>query len=139
MKTFQFLSYEDEEYLEEEQEADEQNFPVLCPDPVMTSEGNSGMSSVNFTSNQQGLWLISDEEDIDEERRDDSYGNMDESSGKDFVFTYTGIFCRRPYRSQQRQKQTTRAIVNGNSVNEVLESIWSHAKKAYRPPGYLRQ
>lgn len=97
---------------EEEQHLDEaQN----DSDPLMVAEGNTGMSSLELPSDYDGL-------------SDDSRGDAENNSGEEFVFSFTGIFCRRLYRSQQRPKEAGRAFVNGNSVKEILASIWAQAK-----------
>ncbi|XP_065085446.1 uncharacterized protein LOC135707530 [Ochlerotatus camptorhynchus] len=109
-------SYESEEHLDEEEEND--------PDSLMMTEENTGIYNLELPYDQLGLWPMND----DVEEGDDSNGEAEEKSGEKYVFSFTGIFCRRLYRSQQRPKETNRAFVNGNSVNEILESIWVQAK-----------
>lgn len=110
--------YEYEEYLDDEEEND--------PDPL--AGVNTGIDTRVFSfDGELGLGPMTDdrEEDVVSEV---SSGNGEEKSLGEFVFSFTGIFCRRLYRSQQRPKEKGRAFVNGNSVDEVIESIWAQSK-----------
>lgn len=89
------------------------------PDPLMVTEANTtAMSSLELPSDQT----------MSDNVEEDGSSDDSKSGGDEFVFTFTGIFCRRLYRSQQRPKEASRAFVNGNSLDEILESMWVQGK-----------
>ncbi|XP_055535595.1 uncharacterized protein LOC129724608 [Wyeomyia smithii] len=46
-------------------------------------------------------------------------------SENDHVFSFTGIFFQRFYRSQRRLKEWTRALVYGDTKDEIVDCLWN--------------
>ncbi|XP_062551238.1 uncharacterized protein LOC134216344 [Armigeres subalbatus] len=112
-------SYEAEEYL------DEDGLDLL----EETAGKNTRMYSIEVSDDQREFRPLSDDAPREDILADESLVDTENLfEGEDFVFSFTGVFCRRLYRSQQRPKESVRALVNGNSVDETIESIWNQAK-----------
>lgn len=57
-------------------------------------------------------------------------GSDDE--GVQSKFCFNGIYVQRLYKSQLRPKEVTQTLVNGNSLEEILQCIWKQACKLVR-------
>lgn len=108
--------YESEEYLDEEE--------GNGTDPLMVI-GDNLEADAEISDQLQPMGDDAREDGFSDDSSEDA---AEKSGGDEFVFSFNGIFCRRLYRSQQRPKETGRALVNGNSVEEILESLWIQSK-----------
>lgn len=127
--------YQDAEYLEENEEREE----AFDGDPLNVSHaelsgndgsgaaGNSGYSDSVAQDVDMALNSIVDYEVEITSNEEESEDDADD--GSQSIFTFMGVFCKRLYKSQLRPKEMMKSCVKGNTIDEILKSIWKHASK----------